>query len=398
MKNKVVNFGAGPAKLPPSVVAEACSALMEWEDSGVGILEVSHRSPQFSALIKRMEDGLRELLGLSSPASIKEWAILSLTGGGTGQFSSVPLNLLKNHTPPKNNKIVLDYLITGIWSTKAAKEAERLTAAIPNVQIRRISCLNENGSLKRPEDIEISAEALYCYYCDNETVEGREFPEHYFENLCISPKALLIGDHSSNFLSRPINFDIHSLIFAGAQKNFGPAGLTIVCVRRSVFVSAEATPLPATPTTPTTLPPAVLDYEMMDRSKSLLNTPPVFSIYVCERVCHFLLKNYKTLAEMDRRSKLKSGMIYSVLEKNGSFYGICSSPTLRSRMNVTFRIRNGDADLEAKFLEQASGQGFLQLKGHRDVGGIRISLYNAIDVDEVEKIHSFIAEFADRNL
>lgn len=391
----MVNFGAGPAKLPPSVVAEACSALMEWEDSGVGILEVSHRSPQFSALIKRMEDGLRELLGLSSPASIKDWAILSLTGGGTGQFSSVPLNLLKNSTP-KNSHIVLDYLITGIWSTKAAKEAERLTAAIPNVQIRRISCLNENGSLKRPEDIETSAEALYCYYCDNETVEGREFPEHYFENLNRSPKTLLVGDHSSNFLSRPINFDIHSLVFAGAQKNFGPAGLTIVCLRRSVFVSAEATV--TTLPTPTTFPPAVLDYEMMDRSKSLLNTPPVFSIYVCERVCHFLLKNYKTLAEMDGRSKLKSGMIYCVLEKNESFYEICSSPTLRSRMNVTFRIRGGDVDLEAKFLEQASGQGFLQLKGHRDVGGIRISLYNAIDVDEVERIQSFIAEFADRNL
>ncbi|KAM9137516.1 phosphoserine aminotransferase [Pangshura tecta] len=361
-KRQVVNFGAGPAKLPRSVLLEAQKELVDYKGLGISVLEMSHRTSDFSKIINTAENLLRELLNIP-----ENYKVIFLQGGGSGQFSAVPLNLIGL----KEGRCA-DYVVTGAWSAKAAKEAEKYAKVnIVHPKLGSYTKIPDTSSWNLRPD------ASYVYYCANETVHGVEF-----DFVPDVKGAVLVCDMSSNFLSRPVDVSKFGVIFAGAQKNVGCAGITVVIVREDLlgFALKEC--------------PIVLDYKVQAGNGSLYNTPPCYSIYIMSLVLEWI-KNNGGAPAMDKQSSIKSQMIYDIIDKSNGFYVCPVEKKSRSRMNVPFRIGNikGDEALEKKFLDKAVELNMISLKGHRSVGGIRASLYNAVTIEDVQKLATFMRSF-----
>lgn len=361
-QKQTINFGAGPAKLPHTVLIQAQRELLNCSGSGVSVLEMSHRSSDFNKIINRTECLLRELLNIPD-----NYKVMFLQGGGSAQFSAVPLNLIGL----KEDRCA-DYLVTGTWSEKAAKEAEKYGKV--NIVHPK---LDSYTKIPHPSSWTLNPSASYVYYCCNETVHGVEYnfiPE--------TNGVVLVSDMSSNFLSRPVDVSKFGLIFAGAQKNVGCAGVTVVIVREDLIgrTLKEC--------------PIVLDYKVQSEMNSLYNTPPCFSIYIMGLVLEWI-KNNGGSAAMERLNKQKSAMIYDIISASNGFFVCPVEDTCRSRMNVPFRIgkKEGDDALEKQFLDGAAKRGMISLKGHRSVGGIRASLYNAVTVEDTEALAAYMREF-----
>ncbi|XP_019954923.2 phosphoserine aminotransferase [Paralichthys olivaceus] len=361
-QNPTINFGAGPAKLPQSVLLQAQKELISYSGSGISVLEMSHRSSDFSKILNKTESLLRELLNI--PANYK---VMFLQGGGSGQFSAVPLNLIGL----KEDRCA-DYLVTGTWSAKAAKEAEKYGKV--NIVHPK---LDSYTKIPDPSSWTLNPSASYVYYCCNETIHGVEYnfiPE--------TNGVVLVSDMSSNFLSRPVDVSKFGLIYAGAQKNVGSAGVTVVIVREDLIghTLKEC--------------PIVLDYKVQAENNSLYNTPPSFSIYIMGLVLDWI-KNNGGNAGMETLNKLKSSIIYDIINASNGFYVCPIDMACRSRMNIPFRLgkKDGDEALEKQFLDGAAKRGMISLKGHRSVGGIRVSLYNAVTVEETQALATYMKEF-----
>ncbi len=356
--SRLFNFSAGPAMLPAEVLARAGDEMLDWRGSGMGVMEMSHRGKEFMAIAAEAEADLRELLAI--PAHYK---VLFLQGGATLQFAQVPMNLLRGRTGA-------DYVVTGEWSKKAVKEAK----AYCNVHIAASS--EDRMFAYAPRTWNVRKDAAYVHYCSNETIGGVEF--HWVPDTGTVP---LVADASSHFLSRPLAVDKFGLIYAGAQKNAGPAGLTLVIVREDLIGQAAK----GTPT--------VMDYKLQADADSMLNTPSTYAVYIAGLVFKWL-KQLGGLAEMERRNVAKARLLYEAIDA-GRFYDNPVDKADRSRMNVTFRLP--DERLDAPFLKGAEARGLSQLKGHRAVGGMRASIYNAMPLEGVEQLAGYMREFAARH-
>ncbi|XP_015589910.1 probable phosphoserine aminotransferase [Cephus cinctus] len=354
----VINFGAGPAKIPQEVLKNVQRELLSYANTKISILELSHRSNDFKKIIDDAQASVRDLLNIPD-----NYKVLFMQGGGTGLFAAVPLNLMyKSGTA--------DYLVTGSWSAKAAKEAGKYGKV--NLVLPKQSKYTE---IPDPSTWNLDPNAAYVYYCDNETVHGVEF--NYIPETNGVP---LVADMSSNILSRPFDISKFAVIFAGAQKNIGPAGVTLVIVRDDVLGNAMS------------VCPTIFDFSVMANDNSVHNTPPTFQIYVMGRVFDWIKRN-GGVEGMEKLANLKSKVIYDIIEESKGFYTCPVRRDVRSRMNIPFRIGNNDEELEQEFLSGAVARGMLQLKGHRSVGGIRASLYNAVTEEDTQTLASYMRWF-----
>ncbi len=357
MHPRIHNFGAGPAALPLSVLEEAQRDLLSLPGVGVSVLEISHRSKHFDAIQQETITNLRQLLGLAP-----EQHVLFLPGGASLQFTLLPMNLC-----PEGSKA--DYIVTGTWSDKAAKDAEAQGKG------RRLwSGKADNYTrLPRAEELSLDPDSAYLHYTSNETIHGVQF--HHVPEAGAVP---LICDMSSDFLSRPVEGSRYSLIYAGAQKNAGPAGVTVVIVHEAMLGRSAAS-----------LPP-MLSYALQAKENSIYNTPPVFPIYIVMLVTRWLLAN-GGLSGIAQENEAKAQRLYSVIDASAGFYRPHAQVDCRSRMNVAWRLPS--EELEKKFLDQAKARGFDGLKGHRSVGGIRASIYNAVPKVSVDALAGFMEDF-----
>lgn len=353
---RVHNFSAGPATLPLEVLQQAQAELLDWGGSGMSLLEVSHRGDAFVEAAARAEASLREVMGIGD-----EYACLFLQGGAMGQFAAVPLNL----TAPGDTVAFLD---TGDWSAKAIKEAGKYAdpVVVADTAASGHTTVPEAGSYTVPAD------AAYLHYTPNETIRGVEF-----DHVPDAGSIPLVADMSSTILSRPIDVDRFGLIYAGAQKNMGPSGLTTVIVRRDLL----GRPRPETP--------SVWDFTAQAKADSMLNTPPVFGWYLLGLVLDWVKAN-GGLAGMAERNRAKAELLYGAIDAS-DFYANPVAPTARSWMNVPFVL--ADPALDVTFVAQAEASGLTNLAGHRSVGGMRASLYNAMPPDGVRALVDFMAEF-----
>jgi phosphoserine aminotransferase len=352
---RVFNFAAGPATLPLEVLEQARNELIDWNGSGMSVMEVSHRSKAFVAVAERAQADLRELLAV--PANYK---IVFLQGGATGQFSGIPLNLAQADS-------VADYVNTGQWSKKAITEAKRY------VKVNVAADAGGNYSTVPPQSVlSVTPGAAYFHYTPNETIGGVEF--NYVPQTGAVP---LVGDFSSTILSRPLDVSKFGLIYAGAQKNIGPSGLVVVVVRDDLIGKAR----PGTP--------AIFDYQAMANDQSMLNTPPTFSWYIAGLVFQWL-KRQGGLAAMAERNRRKAQKLYDCIDASG-FYGNPVEKPSRSWMNVPFTVAK--PELEKPFVEGAAKAGLTNLEGHRSVGGMRASIYNAMPEAGVDALIAYMQEF-----
>ena len=356
----VYNFGAGPAMLPAAVMQQAQEELMDWQGTGISVIEMSHRSKHFAGIVEESETDLRELLNI--PDSHR---VLFLQGGASSQFAMVPMNLVRSGQ-------TADYVHTGIWSGKAIKEAKRFA----KVRIAASSEANNFMSIPSRSEWSLDDEAVYAYFTDNETIGGLEFPA-----LPDTGKVPLVSDMTSNFLSRPIDVSRFAAIFAGSQKNIGPAGLVVVIVKEDLLGEAgEGVP-------------SLYDYAIQSRENSLYNTPPTFTWYMAGLVFKWI-KEQGGIPAMQALSEKKSSMLYEYIDQS-DFYANPVAPEFRSRMNIPFTLANDE--LNESFLSQAKDAGLVELKGHRSVGGMRASLYNAMPVEGVSSLLDFMREFERKN-
>ncbi|XP_078253116.1 phosphoserine aminotransferase [Rhinoraja longicauda] len=358
----VINFAAGPSKLPRAVLLQAQKELLDYKGLGISVLEMSHRSADFVKIINTAEKDLRELLKIP-----ENYKVIFLQGGGTGQFSAVPLNLIGL----KEEKSA-DYVVTGAWSANAAKEAEKYG----KVNIVH-SKLDVYRTIPNPNSWNLNPNASYVYYCANETVHGVEFPF-----IPDTKGTVLVCDMSSSFLSKSVDVTKFGLIFAGAQKNIGCAGVTVVIIKEDLLGHALKEC------------PVIFDYKVQGSYNSLYNTPASYSIYIMGLVLQWI-KNSGGAEGMERNSAVKSKLIYDLIEGSNGFYVCFAASVCRSRMNIPLRIGNvnGDTVLETKFLDKAVKNNMISLKGHRSVGGIRVSLYNAVTIEETQKLANFMINF-----
>ena len=356
----IYNFSAGPAVLPKEVLLQAQDEMLDWHGSGMSVMEMSHRGKEFLQIAHEAETDLRELLAI--PAGYK---VLFLQGGAHSQFAMIPLNLLHGRTSA-------DYINTGIWSEKAIAEAGRFC----DVNVAASSADRNFTYAPAQSEWRLNPDAAYVHYTSNETIGGVEMfwtPE--------TGDVPLVADMSSHILSRPVDVSRYGLIYAGAQKNIGPAGLTIVIVREDLIGKARA----GTPT--------MLDYKTHADNDSMYNTPPTYGIYIAGLVFKWL-KARGGLAEMEKTNILKAAVLYDYLDAS-DFYHSPIAVENRSRMNVPFTLK--DPALDAAFLQQAGERGLLQLKGHKLVGGMRASIYNAMPVEGVQALVAFMREFERAN-
>ena len=366
MTQRVVNFSAGPGVLPLTVLERARDELVSLPDVGASPLEVSHRGAWFTDVIEEAEANLRSLLAI--PDSHR---VLFLQGGASMQFSMVAANLLRDTGRRA------DYVVTGAWGEKARKEAEREGEV-------RVAWSGKDEGFTRVPDTDELLEALdrataYVHVTTNETIQGVEYPG----TPIVPDDTVLVADASSDFLSRPEDIARYGVLYAGAQKNAGPAGLTLAIVRDDVLARV-----------PEGLP-TLLDYRTYAEHGSLYNTPPVFSIYVFLLVTRWLRNEVGGLDAMHQRNRHKAGLLYGVIDDLPAFYRGHAAAGSRSLMNVTFRLPS--EELERSFVEEAAAEGMVELRGHRSVGGIRASIYNAMPVDGVERLATFMRSFADAN-
>lgn len=361
---RVINFSAGPATLPESVLRQAAEEMLDWHGSGQSVMEMSHRGKEFGTILAAAEADLRALL--SVPANYK---VLFLQGGATQQFAGIPLNLLAGGSA--------DYLVTGSWSKKAFKEAQRVTAGRGAV---RLAGSTEAGGFNRvleSSELDLDRGARYLHLCTNETIHGVEVQD----DCAGLPTAVpIVADMSSHILSREIDVSRYGLIYAGAQKNIGPSGLVLLIVREDLLGRAA-------PDLPT-----VMDYAVMAENGSMLNTPPTFAIYIAGLVFRWL-RNLGGLAAMEARNIAKARRLYDYIDGSG-FYENRVAPTARSRMNIPFQLQ--DETLNDAFLAGAREAGLVQLKGHKSVGGMRASIYNAMPLEGVVALIDYMQDFARR--
>jgi len=355
--SRIVNFSAGPAMLPAEVLARAGDEITDWHGTGMSVMEMSHRGKEFISIAEDAEADLRALLAI--PANYK---VLFLQGGATLQFAQVPMNLL-------HGKGKADYVVTGEWSKKALKEAKKYCDAA-------VAASSEDRNFTyAPKQWKVRADAAYVHYCSNETIGGVEYHA--------TPKANvpLVADASSHFLSRPMDVAAHGLIYAGAQKNAGPAGLTFVIVREDLIGKAAKDT------------PTVMDYKLQADADSMLNTPATYAIYVAGLVFKWL-KQLGGLRAIEKINIEKAKLLYDFLDGSQFFTNPVAKED-RSRMNVPFTLK--DASLDAAFLKGAEERGMVQLKGHRSVGGMRASIYNAMPLEGVQRLVQYMKEFEQKN-
>ena len=358
--SRVYNFSAGPAVLPEEVLKEAAEEMLEYGTSGMSVMEMSHRSKDFEDIIQTAEADLRNLMNIPD-----NYKVLFLQGGGHTQFAMVPLNFMKNRKA--------GYIITGQWAKKAAAEAR-----IYGEVVELASSADKTFTyIPDCSDLDITDDLDYVYICENNTIYGTKFPK-----LPNTKGKLLIADQSSCFLSEPVDVTKYGMIYAGVQKNVGPAGTVVVVIREDLITDDV---LPGTPT--------MLKYKTHADADSLYNTPPCYGIYICGKVFKWLLKN-GGLEKMKETNEKKAKLLYDFLDQSKLFKGTVEKNS-RSLMNVPFVT--GDKDMDAKFIAEAKAAGFVNLKGHRTVGGMRASIYNAMPVEGVEKLVAFMKKFEEEN-
>ncbi len=357
---RVYNFSAGPAVIPESVLKEAAEEMLDYKGSGMSVMEMSHRSKWFDDIIKEAEKDLRELMNIPD-----NYKVLFLQGGASLQFAAIPMNLMKNK--------VADYIVTGQWAKKAFAEAKIYG------QANKIATSEDKVFSYIPDcsDLPISEDADYVYICENNTIYGTKF--HELPNTKGKP---LVADVSSCFLSEPVDVEKYGVIYAGVQKNAGPAGLQVVIIREDLITDDV---LPGTPT--------MMKYKTQADADSLYNTPPCYDIYICGKIFKWV-KEMGGLEAMKAHNEKKANILYDYLDQSEMFSGTVVKKD-RSLMNVPFVT--GDADLDAKFVKEATAAGFVNLKGHRTVGGMRASLYNAMPIEGVEKLVEFMKKFEAEN-
>lgn len=351
------NFGAGPCILPKEVFEEASKAVLDFNGTGLSILEVSHRSKEFEAVVVETERLVRELLNVP-----QGYSILFLQGGASQQFAMVPMNLL-----PEGGKAA--YLDTGVWATKAAKEAKKLG------QVEIVASSSDKNYTYIPKDYSIPADAAYFHFTSNNTIYGTEVFETPQTNLPV------VVDMSSDILSRKIDVSEFDLIYAGAQKNMGPAGVTLVIIKDELFGKSGRTN------------PTIFEYEAHAKAGSMYNTPPVFSIYVSMLNLRWL-KAKGGVEVIEQENIIKARTLYDEIDRNPFFKGTANLED-RSRMNVTFVMEN--PDFEAEFLELAKERGLIGIKGHRSVGGFRASIYNALTISSINALVDAMREFEEKH-
>jgi phosphoserine aminotransferase len=359
--SRIWNFSAGPAALPEEVLRQAQEELLDWHGAGCSVMEMSHRGKEFGSILGQAEADLRELMGIP-----EQYKVLFLQGGATQQFAQIPMNLLAGRSA--------DYIVTGSWSKKAFKEAQRIG------NVRCAATTESSGFTRLPvaEEIKLDPFAAYLHVCTNETIHGVEIPAERIADTGVP----LVADMSSHILSRPVNVEKFGLIYAGAQKNIGPSGVTLVVVHRDLLGMA---PLNI---------PTVMDYAVMAENGSMLNTPPTFGIYIAGLVFQWL-KRQGGLSGIAAVNAEKARILYSAIDDSEGFYTNPVDPDCRSAMNVPFILSN--ADLDAAFLAEAKAAGVLGLKGHKSVGGMRASIYNAVSLEAVQALVAFMNDFAKRN-
>ena len=358
--SRVYNFSAGPAVLPEEVLREAAAEMLDYQGTGMSVMEMSHRSKPYQKIIDEAEQDLRDLMNIPD-----NYKVLFLQGGAHLQFSMIPMNLMKNG--------VADYIITGQWAKKAWKEAQKYgkANAIASSEDKTFSYLPDCT------DLPISEDADYVYICENNTIYGTKF-----KTLPDTKGKILVSDVSSCFLSEPVDVSKYGIIYGGVQKNIGPAGVVIVIIREDLITDDT---LPGTPT--------MLQYKTHSENGSMYNTPPAYGIYICGKVFKWL-KKMGGLEAMKVYNEKKAAILYDFLDRSKLFKGTVVKKD-RSLMNVPFVT--GDADMDAKFLAEATAAGFVNLKGHRVVGGMRASIYNAMPIEGVEKLVAFMEKFEAEN-
>lgn len=359
--SRIWNFSAGPAALPEEVLRQAQEELLDWRGAGCSVMEMSHRGKEFMSILEQAEADLRELMGIP-----EQYKVLFLQGGATQQFAQIPMNLLAGRSA--------DYIVTGSWSKKAFKEAQR----IGNVRCAATTEASNFTRLPFANEIQLDPFAAYLHVCTNETIHGVEIPAQRIADTGVP----LVADMSSHILSRPVNVEKFGLIYAGAQKNIGPSGLTLVIVHRDLLGMA-----------PLTIP-TVMDYAVMAENGSMLNTPPTYAIYIAGLVFQWL-KRQGGLEGMAAVNDEKARILYECIDQSGGFYTNPVDPDCRSAMNVPFVLAN--AELDAAFLAESKAAGLVSLKGHKSVGGMRASIYNAVPLAGVQALVEFMNDFAKRN-
>lgn len=356
--HRAFNFNAGPAALPLPVLERVREELLDYRGSGMSVMEMSHRSREFEEIIDRAEQSLRRLMAIP-----EEYAVIFLQGGGSLQFSMVPANLYIAGKP-------VDVLHTGAWTSKAIGELKKGTPY-------RLAASSEAQKFMRVphrDEIQLTPDSSYVYICTNNTIEGtqwRALPE--------TGAVPLVADMSSDIASRSVDVSRFGLIFAGAQKNLGPSGLTIVVIRRDLAERADKNL------------PTLLQYHTHIKEKSLYHTPPTFAVYVCGLVLDWI-EAQGGVSAIEKRNEAKARLLYDAIDAS-SLYSCPVQKESRSRMNVVFRVAGGDAEIEKRFVTQAGAAGMVGVAGHRSVGGMRVSLYNAIPVDAVEALLGFMRHF-----
>ena len=358
--SRVYNFSAGPAVLPEEVLKEAAAEMLDYKGTGMSVMEMSHRSKAYQAIIDEAEADLRELMNI--PTNYK---VLFLQGGASQQFAMIPMNLMKNG--------VADYIVTGQWAKKAYQEAQMYgkANAVASSADKTFSYIPDCS------DLPISEDADYVYICENNTIYGTKFWQ-----LPNTKGKILVSDVSSCFLSEPVDVTKYGMLYGGVQKNIGPAGVVIAIIREDL-ISEDV--LPGTPT--------MLRYKTHADNGSMYNTPPAYGIYICGKVFKWL-KNMGGLEAIKVHNEKKAAILYNFLDQSKLFHGTVEKKD-RSLMNVPFVT--GDKDLDAKFVKEAEAAGFMNLKGHRTVGGMRASIYNAMPIEGVEALVAFMKKFEEEN-
>ena len=358
---RVYNFSAGPSVLPEVVLKEAAEEMLDYKGTGMSVMEMSHRSKAFDNIIKEAEKDLRDLMNIPD-----NYKVLFLQGGASQQFAAIPMNLMKNG--------VADYIITGQWAKKAYEEAKKYGKAVAVAS----SADKTFSYIPDCSDLPIDDDADYVYICHNNTIYGTTY--HTLPN---TKGKILVADMSSDILSQPVNVEDYGMIYFGVQKNVGPAGVVVAIIREDLIRDDV---MPFTPT--------MLKYKTQADADSLYNTPPCYGIYICGKVFKWL-KKMGGLSVMKERNEEKAKILYDFLDQSKLFKGTVRKED-RSLMNVPFVT--GDAELDAKFVKEATAAGFVNLKGHRTVGGMRASIYNAMPKEGVEKLVEFMKKFEEENL
>jgi phosphoserine aminotransferase len=360
---RVINYSAGPAAIPLEVLEQAQAEMLDWNGTGCSVMEVSHRGKEYEALHHETMDLFRELAGMG-----KEWNVLFCTGGASTQFFMLPMNFLGEGKEA-------DYIVTGNWSKNAVKEAKRYGKVTMPANMELEGEIFK--AIPKPGDLKLNPAAEYVHYTSNNTVCGTEW--HYTPDSKGKP---LVSDMSSDIFSRPMEFGKHSMIYAGAQKNLGPSGVTVVAITDDFLAKAKDDL------------PTMLSYKVFKDKESMFNTPPCFSIYILNLVMKWLKKN-GGLEAMGRINDAKQKLLYGAVDGSKGFYTGLAEKDSRSWMNVDFK--NPTPELDDKFIKEAKAAGIVQVKGYRTMGGIRLSAYNAVGLKDVETTVAFMKDFQQKN-